>query len=352
MAVRREAHRLASEIPSLINLNIATASTLLEGRKTTAVALVQAHLTRIAEVNGYFNAVLETNPDAIAIAKALDDEQALSGRRSPIHGIPILTKDNLVTLDSMEAAAGSTILLGAKLGVESGVARKLRAASAIILGKSNLSKFSGLRTPKGISGWSPRGGLTMGAYCENMKTSGSSSGSSVATALGLAVVSFGTETDGSITSPAGREAVIGFKPTVGLVPMEGAIPVSVTQDSAGPIAKAVKDAAYVLNAIVEPSDSFPAVDYLLSYNANFEGTDEFDKMSGDDKLYAMAGSVKRDISFYASTLVQNPRNISRLHNIMELCKKDVAEYYPTRDTRDWELAMSVGLRWQEVQRIT
>ncbi|XMA19796.1 hypothetical protein WAI453_012587 [Rhynchosporium graminicola] len=244
MAVRREAHRLASEIPSLINLNIATASTLLEGRKTTAVALVQAHLTRIAE--------------------ALDDEQALSGRRSPIHGIPILTKDNLVTLDSMEAAAGSTILLGAKLGVESGVARKLRAASAIILGKSNLSKFSGLRTPKGISGWSPRGGLTMGAYCENMKTSGSSSGSSVATALGLAVVSFGTETDGSITSPAGREAVIGLKPMVGLVPMEGAIPVSVTQDSAGPIAKAVKDAAYVLNAIVEPSDSFPAVDYLLS----------------------------------------------------------------------------------------
>ncbi|CZT53485.1 uncharacterized protein RSE6_15075 [Rhynchosporium secalis] len=115
----------------------------------------------------------------------------------------------------MEATAGSTILLGAKLGVESGVARKLRAAGAIILGKTNLSEFSGLRTPKGIGGWSPRGGLIIGAYCENMKTSGSS------------------KRDGSITSPAGREAVIGSKSTVGLVPIEGTIPVSITQDSAG-----------------------------------------------------------------------------------------------------------------------
>ena len=165
----------------------------LDGGKFSSVDLVKVYLARIAEVNDYFRAVIETNPDAVAIANALDDERWAHGRRGPLHGIPMLIKDNMVTLDKMESCAGSTVLLGTRPGRESRVVEMLRAAGAIVLGKTNLTEWAGWRTWNNTSGWSARGGLTLGAYCENMKSGGSSSGAAVAATLGLAWAAIGSE---------------------------------------------------------------------------------------------------------------------------------------------------------------
>src|SRR5439155_23415653 len=171
-------------------------------------------------------AVLETNPDALASAAALDAERAARGTRGPLHGIPVLVKDNIATADRMETTAGSLALLGVKPPRDAFLVERLRAAGAVILGKSKLSEWANIRSTRSTSGWSARGGLTRNPYCLDRNTSGSSSGSAAAVAASLCAVAVGTETDGSIVSPSSIVGIVGIKPTVGLVSRTGIVPIS------------------------------------------------------------------------------------------------------------------------------
>ncbi|CAE7128899.1 unnamed protein product, partial [Rhizoctonia solani] len=219
----------------------------------TSVDLVRAYLARIDQVNHAgpkLNAVIETNKRALEQAHALDQERKQTGKRSVLHGIPILVKDNIATLASegMNTTAGSYALLGSIVRGEATVAAKLREAGAIILGKTNLSEWSQARglTP---TGWSGRGGQTTNPYYPGSNPCGSSSGSGVAAAIGLAAASLGTETDGSIICPSSFNNLVGIKPTVGLTSRAGVIPISTHQDTVGPIARSVADAAMILTII-------------------------------------------------------------------------------------------------------
>jgi len=222
--------------------------------RLTSVALTDAYLRRIAEVDQAgpkLNAVIELNPDARAIAQQLDAERLAGRVRGPLHGIPVLIKDNIATADRMETTAGSLALVGQKPPRDAAIVTQLRAAGAVILGKTNLSEWANFRGDKSVSGWSGRGGQTRNPYALDRNTSGSSSGSAAAVAANLCVVAVGTETDGSIVSPASVCGIVGIKPTVGLVSRTGIIPISVSQDTAGPMARTVKDAAILLEALAQ-----------------------------------------------------------------------------------------------------
>ena len=218
----------------------------------TAQALVEKYLARIDAIDRAgpaLRAVIEINPDAMAIAKSLDDERKAGRVRGPLHGIPILIKDNIDTADRMMTTAGSLALEGSIAKQDSGVAARLRAAGAVILGKTNLSEWANFRSTHSTSGWSGRGGLTRNPYALDRNTSGSSSGSAAATAANLCAAAVGTETDGSIVSPSSMCGLVGIKPTVGLIPGAGIIPISSNQDTAGPMARTVADAAVLLSAL-------------------------------------------------------------------------------------------------------
>ncbi len=221
----------------------------------TARELTAAYLQRIAEVDRAgpkLNAVIELNPDALALADALDAERKTGRVRGPLHGIPVLIKDNLDTADKMATTAGSLALIGAKPPRDAHVAERLRAAGAVILGKTNLSEWANYRGNNSSSGWSGRGGQTRNPYALDRSPSGSSSGSAAAVAANLCVVAIGTETNGSIVSPASACGIVGVKPTVGLVSRAGIIPIAASQDTAGPMTRTVRDAALVLAAIAGP----------------------------------------------------------------------------------------------------
>jgi amidase len=225
----------------------------------TSLQLTTAYLKRIAEIDQAgpkLNAIIELNPDALNIAQQLDAERKVGKMRGPLHGIPILIKDNIATADKMETTAGSLALVGIKPPRDAVIVRQLRAAGAVILGKTNLSEWANFRGEKSISGWSGRGGQTRNPYALDRSPSGSSSGSAVAVAANLCVVAVGTETDGSIVSPASANGVVGVKPTVGLVSRTGIIPIAASQDTAGPIARTVRDAALLLELMtrVDPKD--------------------------------------------------------------------------------------------------
>ncbi len=227
--------------------------------KESAVSLAKKYLRRIEALDRTgpsLRAVLEINPDALAIARALDHERKAKGPRGPLHGIPVLIKDNLDTHDRMMTTAGSLALLGSIPPRDSFVAQKLREAGAVILGKTNLSEWADFRGDRPSSGWSGRGGQTNNPYALDYNPSGSSSGSAVAVAANLCAVAIGTETDGSIISPSAVCGVVGIKPTVGLVGRSGIIPISKSQDTAGPLARTVADAAILLGALtgVDPRD--------------------------------------------------------------------------------------------------
>ena len=212
----------------------------------TARELTAAYLQRIADVDRAgpkLNAVIEVNPDALAIADALDAERKAGHVRGPLHGIPVLIKDNIDTADRMATTAGSLALVGAKPPRDAHVAARLRAAGAVILGKTNLSEWANYRGNNSSSGWSGRGGQTKNPHALDRSPSGSSSGSAAAVAANLCVVAIGTETNGSIVSPASACGIVGVKPTVGLVSRAGIIPISASQDTAGPMARTVRDAA-------------------------------------------------------------------------------------------------------------
>ena len=220
--------------------------------RATARSITRKYLQRIEAIDQKgprLNSVIELNPEAVEIAEQLDRERKQHGPRGPLHGIPVLIKDNIDTADKMATTAGSLALVGAKPRADSAVARQLRHAGAVLLGKTNLSEWANIRSNHSTSGWSGRGGLTKNPYALDRNTSGSSSGSAVAVAANLCAVAVGTETDGSIISPSSIQGIVGIKPTVGLVSRTGIIPISHTQDTAGPMARSVADAAVLLGAL-------------------------------------------------------------------------------------------------------
>jgi amidase len=224
----------------------------MQAGKLSSKALVQQYLARIAAIDKAgprINAVIELNPDALAIAEERDRERKAGKLRGPLHGIPVLIKDNIATADKMSTSAGSLALAGVRAGKDAFVARKLREAGAVIIGKTNLSEWANMRSTHSVSGWSGRGGQTRNPYALDRNTSGSSSGSGAAMAAGLATLAIGTETDGSIVSPASTCGIVGIKPTLGLVSRSGIIPIAHSQDTAGPMTRSVADAALLLGAI-------------------------------------------------------------------------------------------------------
>jgi amidase len=264
---------------SVAEKTVAELQEAMASGRITSKSLTGKYLARIKALDKagpHINAVIEINPDALAIAEALDKERKLTGPRGPLHGIPVLLKDNIATADKMQTTAGSLALVGARAPRDAFVAARLRAAGAVILGKTNLSEWANLRSTRSTSGWSGRGGLTRNPYALDRNTSGSSSGSGAAVAAGLTALAVGTETDGSIVSPASINGIVGIKPTVGLVSRAGVIPIAHSQDTTGPMALTVADAAALLTAMAgsDPRDSATqdasakAVDYTKALDKN------------------------------------------------------------------------------------
>jgi amidase len=229
--------------------------------KLTARALTQAYLDRIASMNlkgPALHAVIETNPDALTIADGLDAERKSGKLRGPLHGIPLLLKDNIDTADKNTTTAGSLALAGSIAQQDSTVAERLRSAGAVLLGKANLSEWANIRSSKSTSGWSARGGLCRNPYVLDRNACGSSSGSGAAAAANLCAVAVGTETDGSIVCPSSLNGLVGVKPTVGLVSRAGIVPIAHSQDTAGPMCRTVRDAAILLGALAGADARDPA----------------------------------------------------------------------------------------------
>ena len=223
-----------------------------ESGRRTARQISELYLARIDAVDRggpALHSIIEVNPDALAIADGLDRERAATGLRGPLHGVPVLIKDNIDTADRMTTTAGSLALEGSIATRDAFVVSRLRAAGAVILGKTNLSEWANFRSTNSTSGWSARGGLVRNPYALDRNPCGSSSGSGAAIAANLAAVAIGTETNGSIVCPSHANSLVGIKPTVGLVSRAGIIPIAHTQDTAGPMARTVADAALVLGVL-------------------------------------------------------------------------------------------------------
>ncbi|HET9651762.1 MAG TPA: amidase [Usitatibacter sp.] len=263
----------------VVEASVAQLQDAMASGRITSKELASLYLARIREIDKAgprINSVIEVNPDALSIADALDKERKAKGARGPLHGIPVLLKDNIATADRMQTTAGSLALVGVKPPRDAFVVEKLRQAGAVILGKTNLSEWANIRSTRSTSGWSARGGLTRNPYALDRNTSGSSSGSAAAIAASLAAIAVGTETDGSITSPASINGLVGIKPTVGLVSRSGIIPIAHSQDTAGPMARSVADAAALLTAMAgtDPRDvdtadaSIHLADYTKALDRN------------------------------------------------------------------------------------
>jgi amidase len=269
----KPAHRV--EPFELDELTIADLQQAMQSGKESARSLVKKYQARIEAVDRKgpaINSVIEVNPDAPEIAEALDRERAAKGARGPLHGIPVLIKDNIDTADRMHTTAGSLALVDARPPEDAFLVRRLREAGAVILGKTNLSEWANIRCSYSTSGWSGRGGLTKNPYALDRNPCGSSSGSGAAVAASLCAVAVGTETDGSVVSPSSANGIVGMKPTVGLVSRTGVIPISYSQDTAGPMCRTVRDVALLLGALA--------------------GSDPADKVTTDDKRKALADYTK------------------------------------------------------------
>ncbi len=241
--------------------SIADWQALMESGAVSAVEIVEHYLARIDALDRagpMLRAVLEVNPEAVAVAAALDDERHRTGPRGPLHGIPLLIKDNIDTGDRLTTTAGSLALEGHRAPRDAFLVAKLRAAGAVVFGKANLSEWSNARSTRSISGWSSRGGQTRNPYALDRGPCGSSSGSAVAVAADLVAAAIGTETDGSIVCPASVNGVVGVKPTHGLVSRSGIIPVAASLDTAGPFSRTVADAAILLSAMAGADPRDPA----------------------------------------------------------------------------------------------
>lgn len=242
----------SSPVFELEESTIDQAQAAMQAGTLTARELVQRYIARIEELDQAgpeLRSVLEINPDALDIAAALDDERAAIGPRGPLHGIPILLKDNIDTDDRMHTTAGSLALFGTRPVQDATVAARLRAAGAVLLGKANMSEWANFRSHQSSSGWSARGGQGLNPYVLDRTPCGSSSGSGQAVAANLVMAALGTETDGSIVCPAHNNCLVGIKPTVGLTSRAGVIPISHSQDTVGPMARTVRDAAILLSVL-------------------------------------------------------------------------------------------------------
>src|SRR5437762_10854832 len=231
----------------------------LDDGRLTSMRLTRHFLERIEAYDRSgprLNAVLEVNPDAFAIAEALDRERASTGSRGPLHGIPVLLKDNIATADRLHTSAGSLAFKDVVASRDAFLVTRLRDAGAVILGKSNMTEWANFMTTGMPAGYSSRGGQVVNPYVASSSPGGSSSGSAVAVAAGLCTVAVGTETSGSILSPANANSLVGIKPTLGLVSRAGIVPIAASQDTAGPLARTVADAAALLGALtgVDPRD--------------------------------------------------------------------------------------------------
>ncbi|HEY6504220.1 MAG TPA: amidase [Chitinophagaceae bacterium] len=277
-----QAATIPDEVPGF-ELDEESVSSLQEkmvSGKYSSEQLTKLYLDRIEAIDKkgpLLNSVIELNPDALAIAKAMDEERKAGKARGPLHGIPILIKDNIDTADKMQTTAGSLAMEGNIAANDAFVVKKLREAGAVIMGKTNLSEWANFRSSHSCSGWSSRGGQTKNPYTLDHNPCGSSSGSGVAVAANLCVVAVGTETDGSVTCPASVNGIVGLKPTVGLVSRSGIIPISATQDTAGPMGRTVKDIAILLGAmtgidavdtITKESEGKTLTDYTKFLDAN------------------------------------------------------------------------------------
>ncbi|MGA2606868.1 MAG: amidase [Terriglobia bacterium] len=235
----------------------------MQSGQLTARSLAEKYLARIEKVDKHgptVNSVIEVNPDALAIAAELDRERKAKGARGPLHGIPVLIKDNIATRDRMMTTAGSLALVGARPPKDALVVKRLREAGAVILGKTNLSEWANIRSSHSTSGWSGRGGLTRNPYALDRNPCGSSSGSAAAVSANFCALALGTETDGSIICPSCVNGIVGIKPTVGLVSRAGIIPIAHSQDTAGPMARTVTDAAILLGALTGVDADDPATE--------------------------------------------------------------------------------------------
>jgi amidase len=233
----------------------------MESGELTARRIAELYTERISAVDKnspYINSVIEINPDALEIADTLDAERKAGKVRGPLHGIPILIKDNIDTADKMQTTAGSLALEGHIAGKDAFIVKQLRKAGALILGKTNLSEWANFRGKRSVSGWSSRGGLTRNPYALDRSASGSSSGSGAAVAANLCAAAVGTETDGSIISPSHANGIVGIKPTLGLLSRSGIIPIAHSQDTPGPMARTVADAVILLGAMTGVDGQDPA----------------------------------------------------------------------------------------------
>ena len=269
----------SGESPEFYAANIAELHDRMQRGELSAEGLVRFYRDRIEALDDagpQLNAVIELNPDALMIARALDEEWQSSGPRGPMHGIPVVLKANIDTADRMHTSAGSLALAEHIPPEDAFLVSRLRDAGAVILGKANLSEWANFRSRRSSSGWSSVGGQTKNPYDPRRNPCGSSSGSAVAVAAGLATVAVGTETDGSVICPSGVNGIVGIKPTLGLVSRSGIVPIAHSQDTAGPMAKTVRDAAILLTAMTGIDREDPAsagapaatVDYAASLAAD------------------------------------------------------------------------------------
>ena len=300
------AHAASSGTFDVKEKTIAELQSAMQAGKATSQQLVQLYLARIAALDKAgptLNSIIELNPDALTIAAALDAERKAKGPRGPLHGIPVLLKDNIATADKMQTTAGSLALVGMKPPRDAALVARLRAAGAVILGKTNLSEWANMRSTRSTSGWSARGGLTLNPYALDRNTSGSSSGSGSSVAASLAAVAVGTETDGSITSPASVAGLVGIKPTVGLVSRAGIIPIAHSQDTAGPMARTVADAAALLG-VLAGSDKRDAAT-LLADQKKMDYTQFLDRRGLQGKRIGVVRSQLASSSDLVSALVES-----------------------------------------------
>ena len=267
----------------LVERSISASQEAMTCGEFTAVELCEAYLDRIERMDRsgpMLRSVIEVNPEALSIASSLDLERAELGPRGPLHGIPILIKDNIDTGDLMATTAGSLALEGHISSSDAFIVWRLRQAGAIILGKTNLSEWANFRSTRSCSGWSSRGGQVRNPYALDRSPCGSSSGSGVAAAASLAAAAVGTETDGSIVCPSGVNGLVGIKPTIGLVSRSGIIPISHSQDTAGPMARTVEDAAILLTALAGQDSCDPSTDHSFGKTMDFTSQLDINALRG------------------------------------------------------------------------
>ncbi len=303
----------------------------------TAHQLATRYLERIDSLDGKVNSIIERNPDALQTASSLDEERRAGKVRSPLHGIPVLLKDNIDSHDKMQTTAGSLALEGHIASKDAFIVKQLRKAGAIILGKTNLSEWANFRGRRSISGWSSRGGLTRNPYALDRSACGSSSGSGAAIAANFASVAVGTETDGSIICPAQTNGIVGIKPTLGLLSRSGIIPIAHSQDTPGPMARTVADVAILLGLMTGVDERDSAT--RLSVKRGFKSYEKFlDKnglkgacigvarnMAGTDKRILKIFDSAIDVMKQLGAVIVDPANVSNF-NKFGATETDVLHY--------------------------